>query len=365
MSLLLPDGRVLVGGGGAPGPQTESQCRDLQPAVSLRRSGRSASCSRGSLRRRPNIDIGETFFADFTDAADISRVTMVKTGVRDAQLEHGAALRRADVRALRLAAARAGADARGRRAAGILADVRARTRTACRRTRASCKINVASNWNPAITPTLANPGNQSTTVGDAASLQLVASDPNGDELGFGASGLPPGFTLDPRTGAISGTPSRVRQLQRRRRRERWSEHGDAGLRVDGARSGAAGSGAAAAARCDARRRRSNVHGGREQWRSTHSTAGTSTTARRRPRGRVDRRSSHTFTQPGRPLRHGDRDGRSRRRALADVRADRPSAAHRAASDGFDATSRSRPRGAATHASGSSIRTTIPSASSTP
>ena len=35
----------------------------------------------------------------------------------------------------------------------------------------------------------------------------MASDPNGDELGYGASGLPPGLTLNATTGAISGTPS--------------------------------------------------------------------------------------------------------------------------------------------------------------
>ena len=52
------------------------------------------------------------------------------------------------------------------------------------------KVNVATNWNPAIVPVLTNPGNQSGTWGMSASLQLAASDPNGDELGYGASGLP-------------------------------------------------------------------------------------------------------------------------------------------------------------------------------
>jgi hypothetical protein len=61
--------------------------------------------------------------------------------------------------------------------------------------------------NPAITPVLTNPGNKTGTVGVATSLQLVATDPNNDELGYGASGLPTGLTLNALTGAISGTPT--------------------------------------------------------------------------------------------------------------------------------------------------------------
>ena len=69
------------------------------------------------------------------------------------------------------------------------------------------KINVASNWNPAITPVLTNPGNRRARSRCRPELQLTATDPNGDELGYGASGLPTGLTLNAATGAISGTPT--------------------------------------------------------------------------------------------------------------------------------------------------------------
>jgi hypothetical protein len=36
-------------------------------------------------------------------------------------------------------------------------------------------------------------------------LQLQASDPNGDSLTYGASGLPADLSVDPSTGLISGT----------------------------------------------------------------------------------------------------------------------------------------------------------------
>jgi hypothetical protein len=53
-------------------------------------------------------------------------------------------------------------------------------------------------------PTLANPGNQSSTVGQAISLQLTGSDPEAKPLTYSATGLPPGLSLSAGTGFISG-----------------------------------------------------------------------------------------------------------------------------------------------------------------
>jgi YVTN family beta-propeller protein len=58
-----------------------------------------------------------------------------------------------------------------------------------------------------VTPVLGNPGDQPGLVGTALSLQLSATDPNGDALGYGASNLPPGLSIDGTTGLISGTPT--------------------------------------------------------------------------------------------------------------------------------------------------------------
>ena len=56
-------------------------------------------------------------------------------------------------------------------------------------------------------PTIVNPGGQTNTEGDAVSLTIGASDPDGDTLTFGASGLPTGLSMDTSTGEISGTAS--------------------------------------------------------------------------------------------------------------------------------------------------------------
>jgi hypothetical protein len=56
-----------------------------------------------------------------------------------------------------------------------------------------------------VAPVLTNPGNQTNAAGDYVSLQLSASDADGDVLTYTGTGLPAGLTLDPITGLISGT----------------------------------------------------------------------------------------------------------------------------------------------------------------
>lgn len=55
-----------------------------------------------------------------------------------------------------------------------------------------------------VPPVLSNPGTQSSAEGEAVSLQVQASDEDGDTLSYAASGLPPGLSIDPATGLISG-----------------------------------------------------------------------------------------------------------------------------------------------------------------
>ena len=53
-------------------------------------------------------------------------------------------------------------------------------------------------------PTLVNPGNRTSAVGQAVTLQLQGSDPDSQPLTYGATGLPPGLTVMASTGFISG-----------------------------------------------------------------------------------------------------------------------------------------------------------------
>src|SRR5262249_32199255 len=62
-----------------------------------------------------------------------------------------------------------------------------------------------------MTPTdevvVASPGDQSSTPGQAITVALRASASHCTPLTFSASNLPPGLSIDPHTGVISGTPS--------------------------------------------------------------------------------------------------------------------------------------------------------------
>jgi len=54
-------------------------------------------------------------------------------------------------------------------------------------------------------PTLMSPGNQSSGVGQAVSLQLAGNDPDGMPISYTATGLPLGLVIGSTTGFISGT----------------------------------------------------------------------------------------------------------------------------------------------------------------
>jgi hypothetical protein len=65
-----------------------------------------------------------------------------------------------------------------------------------------CTINPPTNNLPIVT----NPGNQVNDVGDVVSVAIVATDSDGpSSLTYSSTGLPPGLTINPTTGLITGT----------------------------------------------------------------------------------------------------------------------------------------------------------------
>ncbi|MGB0386237.1 MAG: PA14 domain-containing protein [Ardenticatenaceae bacterium] len=58
---------------------------------------------------------------------------------------------------------------------------------------------------PSDAPSITNPGDQSHNQGDTVSLAIEATDPEGDELTFSATGLPVPLSINENTGHISGT----------------------------------------------------------------------------------------------------------------------------------------------------------------
>ena len=56
-----------------------------------------------------------------------------------------------------------------------------------------------------LPPGVNNPGDQTHEEGETVAVAVVGNDPDGDPLVYSASNLPPGLTLNPGTGDISGT----------------------------------------------------------------------------------------------------------------------------------------------------------------
>src|SRR5262249_25235982 len=54
-------------------------------------------------------------------------------------------------------------------------------------------------------PVVTSPGPQTASEGQSVSLSVTASDPDGDSLTFSASNLPPGLSINPTSGLITGT----------------------------------------------------------------------------------------------------------------------------------------------------------------
>ena len=58
---------------------------------------------------------------------------------------------------------------------------------------------------PNVPPVVSNPGSQTNDQGDTVSLQINATDGNGDDLTYSASGLPADLSIDTDSGLIAGT----------------------------------------------------------------------------------------------------------------------------------------------------------------
>ncbi|MBL8343342.1 MAG: DUF1929 domain-containing protein, partial [Rubrivivax sp.] len=209
VGLLLPDATVLVAGGGAPGPQNNLNAEIYHPPY-LFTSG-AAEAVRPVITTAPTVvDPGKTVSLSFTHASGrpASRVTFVKTGSvthswnmdqRFVDLPFTAGANGALSVQI---PARASDVPPGMWMMFVFDDAGVPSEAKM------VRVNVASALNVSVAPTVTSPGNQAGLTGSAiAGVQVQASDPNGDALTYSASGLPPGLSIDPASGLITGSPT--------------------------------------------------------------------------------------------------------------------------------------------------------------
>ena len=204
-AILMPDASVLVLGGGAPGPENNTNVEVYYPPYLYAAGGGFAT--RPVIESAPGtIDVGETFEVGLGSTAAIGRVSMIKT----TSVSHSFNM---DQRFVELTFQQNGdrlvaqAPTRATDAPPGFYLLFVLNGAGTPSVAKIVKVPVAPVVNPAVTPVLVNPGAQSGQAGTAATLQLSATDPNGDSIAYGASGLPPGLFVNAVTGAITGTPS--------------------------------------------------------------------------------------------------------------------------------------------------------------
>jgi YVTN family beta-propeller protein len=204
-AILMPDASVLVMGGGAPGPQNNLNIEVYYPPYLYNSAGGLATRPVISTAP-PTIDVGETFEVRLGSTAAVGRVVLIKMSSASHSFNFEQrfvelTFQQAGDRLVAQAPTRATDSPPGFYLLFVLNA--AGTPSIAKIVR----VPVAPVVNPALTPVLVNPGAQSGTAGTAVSLQLSASDPNGDTITYAASGLPPGIFVNAVTGAITGTPT--------------------------------------------------------------------------------------------------------------------------------------------------------------
>ena len=204
-AVLMPDASVLVMGGGAPGPQNNLNVEVYYPPYLYNAAG--AFATRPVIANAPStIDVGETFEVGLGSTATVGRVVLIKMSSASHSFNFEQrfvelTFQQSGNQLVAQAPTRATDSPPGFYLLFVLNS--AGTPSIAKIVR----VPVAPVVNPAVTPVLVNPGAQSGAAGTPVSLQLSATDPNGDTITYAGSGLPPGLFVNASTGAITGTPT--------------------------------------------------------------------------------------------------------------------------------------------------------------
>ncbi len=209
VAMLLPDATVLVAGGGAPGPENNTNGEIYYPPYLF--TANATEAVRPVITGSPTVvDPGRTVQLAVSSNHPISRITMVASG----SVTHGWNMSQRFVELPFASTPATGGANLSVQIPARASDVPPGTwmifafdNAGVPSVAKMVRVNVATALNTSVAPVLTAPGNQTGTTGATVNLGLTASDPNGDTLSYSAGGLPPGLAVNASTGRITGTPT--------------------------------------------------------------------------------------------------------------------------------------------------------------
>ncbi len=209
VAMMLPDATVLVAGGGAPGPENNTNGEIYYPPYLF--TANATEAVRPVITTAPTVvDPGRTVQLAVSSNKPISRVTLVASG----SVTHGWNMGQRFVELPFASTPVTGGSNLSVQIPARASDVPPGTwmifafdDAGVPSVARMVRINVAPALNTSVAPVLTAPGNQTGSTGTSVNLGLSASDPNGDTLSYSAGGLPPGLGINGSTGRITGAPT--------------------------------------------------------------------------------------------------------------------------------------------------------------
>ncbi|RCS59380.1 lectin-like domain-containing protein [Parvibium lacunae] len=203
-ALLLPDARVLVAGGGAPGPLTNKNGEIYTPSYLYNSQG--ALAPRPTITTAPTVvEPGQSFNIE-TSTANLSRVSLVRFG----SVSHSW---NSDQRFIDLPWRNNGSQRFALQMPARAADTPpgfymlfAFDTQGVPSVAKILRVNMPGARDAARSPAVNNIANQRSDTGAVIDIQPTASNPLGRTLRWSASGLPNGLVIDANTGKITGSP---------------------------------------------------------------------------------------------------------------------------------------------------------------
>jgi len=201
VALLLPDGRVWSGGGGLGGNSADHRDAQIFTPPALLNTDGSPAVRPALDTAPPKIGLGSTFTV--TGTAGLAKFAFIKMSA----ITHSV---NTDLRYLELAFTEPAAGSYS-----LTAHANLNVMTPGYWMLFGIDPNGVYSVSKVIQVdattgvSLAQPGNRTSVTGAPASLQLFGSGPAGVTLTYSATGLPPGLTLNPDSGLITGTPTAV------------------------------------------------------------------------------------------------------------------------------------------------------------